>query len=449
MLDKNFKLCYTRSGEYAREVGENVITIVDSHCGSGKTLWAIQYINELKDFNKILFITPFLSECERIQRSCQAKNFIAPDVKSGRGRKMNSFISLIQSGKNIVSTHSLFSNLDNDILNNIQAKNYTLIIDESMEILRKVNVYNDIKSLNEEDGEAQTYRDAKTLIEKNILFLSESGEISWNEDCNLKKYDYIKMKSKLNSLIMMNDSLLMWTFPHKMFKDNFFKEIYILTYQFDYQIQSYYFKYYDIPYIKKEVCEVNGNYFIQDYGLSGAEAAYRRLAKSLIEICDNKKINSVGRSHFNSGKKNTHIPLSRVWYDDTADSTNIVRKNMINYFKNITASAGRERMWTCFKKHQSKLANNIVAKRNFIALNARATNDFIDKKYLAYVVNRYLNPSFIQFFAQRGIHVDQDKFALSELIQWIWRSAIRNGEKIYLYIPSERMRCLLQNWLDN
>jgi hypothetical protein len=416
-----------------------MVTIVDSPCGSGKTRWAIQYINELKDSDKILFITPFLSECERIQGSCPERNFVAPDVKSGRGRKMNSFVSLIQSGKNIVSTHSLFSNLDNDILDSIQAKNYTLIIDESMEILRKVNVYNDNKSVTEEDGEAQTYRDAKTLIEKNILFLSDSGEISWNEDCNLKKYDYIKMKSKLNSLIMVNDSLLMWSFPYKVFKDDFFKEVYILTYQFDYQLQSYYFNYYNIPYIKKEVYEAGGIYFIQDYGLSGEDVLYRRRVKSLIEICDNKKLNSVG---------SLHTALSRAWYDNTNDSADRVKKNMINYFKNITASSGKDRMWTSFKKHQSKLSGSGVTKRNFIALNARATNDFIDKKYLAYVVNRYLNPSFIQFFAQRGIHVDQDKFALSELIQWIWRSAIRNGEKIYLYIPSERMRGLLQNWLD-
>jgi hypothetical protein len=35
------------------------------------------------------------------------------------------------------------------------------------------------------------------------------------------------------------------------------------------------------------------------------------------------------------------------------------------------------------------------------------------------------------------------------MIQWIWRSAIRDGEEVYLYIPSKRMRTLLTDWMDN
>ena len=45
--------------------------------------------------------------------------------------------------------------------------------------------------------------------------------------------------------------------------------------------------------------------------------------------------------------------------------------------------------------------------------------------------------------------VDEDGYALSEMIQFIWRSAIRNNEPIYCYIPSKRMRDLLQGYIDN
>ena len=34
-------------------------------------------------------------------------------------------------------------------------------------------------------------------------------------------------------------------------------------------------------------------------------------------------------------------------------------------------------------------------------------------------------------------------------VQFIFRSAIRNGEPINLYIPSVRMRTYLKKWLDN
>lgn len=42
------------------------ITVVDSIMGSGKTSWAIQYINQSSPSTKFIFITPYLTEIERI-----------------------------------------------------------------------------------------------------------------------------------------------------------------------------------------------------------------------------------------------------------------------------------------------------------------------------------------------------------------------------------------------
>ena len=52
------------------------------------------------------------------------------------------------------------------------------------------------------------------------------------------------------------------------------------------------------------------------------------------------------------------------------------------------------------------------------------------------------------FIESRGVKVNQDQYALSALVQWIFRSAIRDGKPITLYIPSERMRGLLVDWLN-
>jgi hypothetical protein len=410
-------------------------------------MWAIQHINEIGADQRILFITPFLSECKRIKSECFSKGFVSPDVRSGRGRKMNSLIKLIRSGKNIVSTHALFSNLDDELIVELKKKRYTLIIDEAMEILKKVNIYDDI---DEEEGEAKTYADLKTLVSREIINVSDCGEVSWSDDAVLDKYKYIETKSKLNSLIMIDDMVLMWTFPYTIFKNNLFEEIYILTYQFDYQLQYYYFKYYNIEYSKKEVVKTSGceKYELVDFGKFNLDTNFRKEIKKLIEICDSQKLNSVGSHSIDLTQKTPSTALSLSWYDKNEELVNVVRKNMINYFKTEVQSSAGERMWSCFKDYQSKVRSVLVSNKNFVAINARATNDFSNKKYLAYVVNRYLNPCFSHFFTQQGIYLDQDKFALSELIQWIWRSAIRNGEKIYIYIPSERMRGLLQNWLD-
>ena len=83
----------------------------------------------------------------------------------------------------------------------------------------------------------------------------------------------------------------------------------------------------------------------------------------------------------------------------------------------------------------------------FIAVNARATNDFRDRSVLAYCHNMFLNPYIVKFFARKGIEFDENTFALSCLIQWIWRSCIRDRKPIKLYIPALRMRTLFGDWL--
>ena len=62
-------------------------------------------------------------------------------------------------------------------------------------------------------------------------------------------------------------------------------------------------------------------------------------------------------------------------------------------------------------------------------------------------MNRYQNTGIKNFFLQHGVEVDEDGFALSEMLQFIWRSAIRDGKEIWIYVPSARMRELLRDWI--
>ena len=77
-----------------------------------------------------------------------------------------------------------------------------------------------------------------------------------------------------------------------------------------------------------------------------------------------------------------------------------------------------------------------------------------DRHNLAYVYNMNSNPSYDKYFAKRldtngnPIAINNDLFALGCLIQWIWRSAIRENEEIWIFIPAPRMRNLLIEWMD-
>ena len=160
----------------------------------------------------------------------------------------------------------------------------------------------------------------------------------------------------------------------------------------------------------------------------------------------------MGSSHeIGRAKDKRSNPLSKSWYDNQnkkkLDGMEVLKKNMYNFFRNVCKSKAEDNMWTTFKDYQSKCKGKGYAK-GFVSCNARATNEFRHKKNLAYCTNIFNNPILIKFFTSKGVVVDEDAYALGELIQWIFRSQLRDDKPINIYIPSQRMRELLKNWLS-
>ena len=106
-----------------------------------------------------------------------------------------------------------------------------------------------------------------------------------------------------------------------------------------------------------------------------------------------------------------------------------------------------ELIWTTLKDYKRELSGKGYTK-GFLSLNARATNKYQNTKAAAYLVNIYMNPFIKKFFSSKRISVNEDRYALSELLQWLWRTQIRKGKPITVYIPSKRMRTLLINWIE-
>lgn len=395
------------------------INIVDSIMGSGKTSYFIKKMNE-DDENNYIYITPYLNEIKRIKQSVTTKRFYEPN-NYGNGKQDN-LHELIIKNKNIASTHALFKASNEETINLLKANSYILVLDEVMDVLEQINIKKD---------------DIDLLISNNIISIDkEHGNlVVWNEDkMELDTmYNYLKKLCLNKNVFFVNNTLLMWTFPIEIFKA--FKEVYVLTYMFKGQIQRYYYDLYNIDYEYKSIHNINGEYvlgnYIDNYDLTEI--------KSKINILDDK-INVIGEEEYS---------LSKAWYKKNKNKLLIVQlqKNIENYFKNKINGKSSENMWTTFKEYKGKLQGRGYTK-GYIPLNARATNDFCDKFNLAYCANRYLNPIIKQFFIERGVEVNEDIYALSELLQCIWRSRIRNGGSINLYIPSLRMRTLLTDWLD-
>lgn len=399
------------------------IKVVDSIMGSGKTSAAINLMNSDTQHN-FIYITPYLSEVERIKQSTIHK-FYEPKIYSVNGEfytKFDSLHDLLANEKNIVSTHALFKRANEETKELIQAGNYILILDEVMNVVEQLEIKKD---------------DLNMLLETKCIYI-EDGFIKWNTEKKDydTRYNDIKDMALNNTLIYFRDTVLIWTFPVSIFKA--FKEVYVLTYLFDAQIQKYYYDLYSLKYEKYIATNENGTYIFKKNDEYSDKEIKERL-KTKIHIYEGN-LNDIGKDEY---------ALSKSWYEKKSKPIiTKLKNNITNYFKHKVKATSDEAMWTTFKDYQHKLKGRGYTK-GFVSSNSRATNEYRHKTKLVYPINRFVNPIIYGFFEEKGIHINQNLYALSEMLQWIWRSAIRDDKEIYIYIPSSRMRSLLIQWLND
>lgn len=401
------------------------VNIVDSIMGSGKTQAAINYINNSDDSKHFLYVTPYLKEVERIINSCPNKHFRQPEKY---GSKITGIKDLLNKGRNIATTHTLFHLFDDEIIDLCYSQGYILIMDEVTDVI-------DTYYIGEKD---------RIILLNNFVTVDETtGLLRWRDD----QMDYgsspmddkfieEKRLCEMNCLAIYGNNIMLWMFPIKIFEA--FRESYILTYMFNAQMQKYYYDYYNIKY---KYIYVNGD-AIDNYHF--AETNQNNISKydyrKLIHIYNDEKLNMIGDSEHS---------LSMSWYKRNINNNLIkqLKKNTINYFNNILKSKSSNNIWTTFKDYKELIAGKGYTK-GFISSSMRATNDYQDRTAIAYLVNKFFNPYVKQFFLNHNISVDEEGYAVSEMLQFIWRSAVRKGEEINIYIPSKRMRLLLQKWIN-
>lgn len=411
------------------------IKVIDSIMGSGKTSYIINMINA-DTSRRYIYIAPYLDQVKRIKEKCPG--FVEPD-DDGDYVKLQHFNKLIAQGKNIASTHQLFKRATEETLNNLRDKGYTLIVDEVMEVV------------SHEEINKQDLQDAQQL--RYVKIESDTGYLVWQKE-EYKGTAFSKMMqlTKLKSIVVVEDKVFVWVFPAVIFQ--YFEEVYICTYMFEYQIQKYYF---DLTKIDYEYYRIIGEG--KEYKLIPHDGRKVDTSTYQISIYSGNK-NNIGKYKPDEDIVDTYVPdkkkidlnaLSYNWYDNRSTKQQIdrLRKDIAGYFKNETQSASARNLWTAPKGHKEKLEGKGY-KEGFLASNARATNDHKHRDCVAYLINSFINVNVRNFFKINKIVItdrEQEGYSLSELLQFVFRSAIREGNPINLYIPSARMRYLLQDWL--
>lgn len=406
------------------------ITVIDSIMGSGKTSWAIQYMNAADPLEKFIYITPFLSEVKRIREQVYGRDFLEPNNANEDGRKITSLKELIVKGADIASTHSLFQTADDELIELLTDSGYTLILDEVMDCVEPVNVRpSDIKKL-EASGDIR-------IVGHRVEWIGDPYDDS--------RYRDIRELAQAGNLYYHRGKFLVWAFPPRVFE--VLDKVIVMTYLFAGQMQRYYFDLFGFEYEYKAMKQnADGSYELTEYDPSKEP---RKEVFKLIDIYEGK-MNDIGK------RKNA---LSATYLRRAnTELYREIRNNLYNFFQNVCEAKRSDVYYSTLKEIQATIApkgykeprkkaddgKNEVA----IPLNSRATNDYADRWAIAYIYNRYSNPHINSFFQDNGVQINEDMLAVSDLLQWIWRSRIRKGEPIKLYLPSSRMRNLLKAWAN-
>lgn len=427
------------------------IKVYDAMMGSGKTTRIIEEIQKADHSQKFIFITPLLTECHRIAGTVYEESDIykrpiildSDDTSilyqyreedtplrnkifkhpyfSKAGGKAESLPVLIKNKDNIVSTHQLFVNLTTKVLE--AAKDYILVIDEMLSIYEIYTQYS-LEEINTMLSNKWITLDEKDGITLRFHREYYGANIDGRDPTENTYYENFANLCDLGQLMLIDNKVVIWELAAEALSS--FKEVWIATYMFEDNIMSTYLKAHGIE------------YETITFGKKPSEI------KHLINIYED-----IGRSNLNTiGDKNSALSATNCKITAVKDT---LANNLDNFVRNKIKCKKSDLIWTSFKSGKTRIQKNTIHNyaNQWIPYNTKATNEFGNIHNVVYLCNIYPNPELVKASSARGFSVNENIYALSEMVQFIWRSAIRNEEPINIYVPSSRMRTLLNSWLND
>jgi hypothetical protein len=187
----------------------------------------------------------------------------------------------------------------------------------------------------------------------------------------------------------------------------------------------------------------NGIDFTHDRDMV-SERKFREKAKRLIEVRD---IPAANRLKFSYTGQQT---MTKADHKKVSGALKNTRERLMRGVpkENIMITSAKS-MWSTPTGRPGPFAvgSRMFDGPNWVPNTTRGTNLYRHCSHLIYLWDQNLNPRIAEFLgvdSQRH----RDMYAISELLQWVYRSRARDGQPIILWMPSGRMRKLFQRWLD-
>lgn len=367
--------------------------------------------------------------------------------------KSADLLRLLSEGQNIVLSHELFKLLNDTAIAYIQEFEYTLFLDEEIEVVELSGITQD---------------DLKILKEQHLIETDPTSKrVKWLDSQYHGDFERTKREIQQKALYEVESNIILWQLPPGIF--GAFRQVYIMTFLFRGSILCLYFQKYRISFQYLHVEKDSQGKYSFSQGYEEVPASEKTRIKSLLDV----QSGILNTNYLPKSKRKRDVgeqsALSVSWYQNrkNKECISILKRNAVNYIQNYRHAPKNTVMWTTFKSVANKYENSRMKAKckrrervscnecnarpcvlNFVPCNARATNQFADRTTLIYLCNTFPVPPVVQYLSQgTTVALDTDLYALAQLMQWVWRSAIRRDEKVWLYLPSARMRKLLLDWL--
>lgn len=417
-----------------------MIEIVDEMPGTGKSHRMLEIINASPERN-YLWVTPFLDESGdddsgklgRVRESAPELNFVTPSNKRF-DNKTDHLRHLLSRGENISITHALFTKIDKGMAEQIGLNNYHMIVDETIE---KVSIHS-----NRVVKQKALIETIKGFIQLGVISVGSFGELSW-VGMSVGGYEEEQRLCNEDLLFFHNDRLIIKRYSSRVYE--LAESVTVLTYMFHASSMRVWLDACDIPY----------RYLKLDLRATSQER--KNLIKELVTIED-----QYPEVHEWQDTRSRSTCFSSSWYKKATqselDTLSDIGTRLYGRWYRQGGNKAPKIIYTTFKDYAEDVAGKGCKRKdysdpdsNFVAKNARAINGYADRSHIIYLVNTYPLvdvKEYLDSLVDIDKRLDSDDYALSEMIQFIFRSAIRNGEPVKIYIASERMKHLFIRWLD-
>jgi len=412
-------------------VSKPIATIVDRPCGWGKSS---QLIGSFKKDKRYLLVLPTLDEINNRYlpetNALYGEGFFTAPTIDEKSTKYEHIEELLIEGRNIITTHALYTNIVMLAKDGL-LRDYDVIIDEVLDCVKqypgpKPDTWREIYKGKWADVDP----DGKVIIKpewtEKVEELDDALSVGFYK------------AARAGCLYLVKDRFWIWTLPKELFTLS--KSVTIFTYLAEGTLL--------LPYLQKIGVQVE-----HDVDVDANEEMKRR-CRELISLYD---ISSLNKVNLSDSKQDTYS-YSSVEAKKVSSALSILKQRKMSEVSEASILITcKKRMWFRGGKeapnprtgpfsYQSKMFKGT----NWIPNTTRGTNDYRHCTHLIYLYNQNPAPQVVDWLGlEGGYHAAADRFALAELIQWVFRSQIRDGKPITLYLAAPRMKTLLEKWMNS